>query len=483
LIGLLAAASFGILGAWNAGASAAPEPPRATAPRAATPATSAPAKPSSVARASAAPSKKYTAEELKKLDVTKACGTAECHVEFSKMEFRHGPSAQGKCDPCHVSIGGKHVFQPVDKSNALCLTCHDPLPQKKVKHDPVHKNCRECHEVHGENDRFFLVGKDVVELCNRCHKDTIKGLPVEHGPVAQGLCLACHEPHESDNAALLIAPMDKFCGICHQEIADQGVNALVVHKPFEDECVGCHAGHESNYKNLLLTPEGELCKKCHEKEIEAAHNFKVQHEPVSNEKECSTCHTAHFSDFQGLLREASMPVCLSCHNKEYPREKGRPVRNVEAELSKAKFIHGPIRDKNCLPCHDAHGSQYVNLLSRNFPARFYAPFELANYELCFFCHEQRIVLEAKSLDTNFRNGNINMHFLHVNREKGRTCRACHAEHASNNPVHIRDSVPYGQWEMPIEFEKTATGGACSTGCHSRYGYDRENPVKNFVKGQ
>ena len=95
-------------------------------------------------------------------------------------------------------------------------------------------------------------------------------------------------------------------------------------------------------------------------------------------------------------------------------------------------------------------------------ARFYAPFDLQNYELCFFCHEQKVVLEPKSMDTSFRNGNVNMHYLHVNREKGRTCRACHAEHASNNPVHIRDSVPYGQWEMPIEFEKTATGEVCIT---------------------
>jgi hypothetical protein len=67
----------------------------------------------------------------------------------------------------------------------------------------------------------------------------------------------------------------------------------------------------------------------------------------------------------------------------------------------------------------------------------------------------------------------------VNRErKGRTCRACHETHASNKAKHIRDSVPFGPggWELPIGYEKTATGGSCAPGCHSAYTYDRVSPV-------
>ena len=78
----------------------------------------------------------------------------------------------------------------------------------------------------------------------------------------------------------------------------------------------------------------------------------------------------------------------------------------------------------------------------------------------------------------FRNGERNLHFLHVNREKGRSCRACHDEHASNQPKHIRESVPFGRWTMHTQYTKTETGGGCTTGCHRPYSYDRDNPKTN-----
>ena len=85
--------------------------------------------------------------------------------------------------------------------------------------------------------------------------------------------------------------------------------------------------------------------------------------------------------------------------------------------------------------------------------------------------------------TNFRNGQANLHFMHVNKtEKGRSCRACHNVHASPNDLHIRDSVPYGSWNMPINYKKSADGGSCSPGCHKPYTYDRKNAVPYDTPG-
>ena len=67
----------------------------------------------------------------------------------------------------------------------------------------------------------------------------------------------------------------------------------------------------------------------------------------------------------------------------------------------------------------------------------------------------------------------------MNRDKkGRTCRACHETHASSNPKHIRDSVPFGKggWSLPIKFEKRPSGGSCAPGATSRSAYDRIEPV-------
>ena len=41
---------------------------------------------------------------------------------------------------------------------------------------------------------------------------------------------------------------------------------------------------------------------------------------------------------------------------------------------------------------------------------------------------------------------------------------------------MRDSVPYGNWTMPINFKRTETGGSCAPGCHKAFAYDRNNPV-------
>ena len=93
--------------------------------------------------------------------------------------------------------------------------------------------------------------------------------------------------------------------------------------------------------------------------------------------------------------------------------------------------------------------------------------------LCFQCHESTLVLEERTTTlTNFRDGDRNLHYLHVNSEKGRSCRACHEVHASNLPFHMRVSVPYGEsdWLLPINFAKTETGGTCTPGCHQTAAY-------------
>jgi predicted CXXCH cytochrome family protein len=66
--------------------------------------------------------------------------------------------------------------------------------------------------------------------------------------------------------------------------------------------------------------------------------------------------------------------------------------------------------------------------------------------------------------------------VHVNKDKGRTCTACHDPHASNQAKHVRYEVPFGAWSYPINLTTTATGGSCVVGCHAPKKYDRQNPL-------
>jgi len=175
-------------------------------------------------------------------------------------------------------------------------------------------------------------------------------------------------------------------------------------------------------------------------------------------------------------------VCIKCHRTDVKAPDGRVVKGVP-EVVDAKLIkHGPVKEGNCSGCHNMHGSDVTRLLTKPYPESFYVKYDPDNFALCFSCHDKKLV-EAKEAEglTGFRNGTQNLHFVHVDQDKGRTCRVCHETHASPNPVHLRESVPYGQWMLPINFQQSATGGSCAPGCHKEYGYDRAKTVDNGTK--
>jgi len=236
-----------------------------------------------------------------------------------------------------------------------------------------------------------------------------------------------------------------------------------VHKPIEEgKCLDCHNPHSSDYPFLRrAATDEELCRKCHEKR----EPVKYSHKPVADGK-CSLCHDNHSSNFSRLLISNQRHLCFSCHEE------------TKAELDKYKYVHKPVLDRGCTVCHAPHGSDFFRVLTKEYTPEFYASFDISNYDLCFSCHQaDKVLVKETEKLTDFRNGKTNLHFLHVNTsEKGRTCRTCHATHASNEPRHLRKVVPYGGWGIPIQYEKTETGGGCSPGCHSPRAYDRIKPV-------
>ncbi|MHC4994524.1 MAG: cytochrome c3 family protein [Planctomycetota bacterium] len=151
------------------------------------------------------------------------------------------------------------------------------------------------------------------------------------------------------------------------------------------------------------------------------------------------------------------------------------LTNMAAFLEENPHHHKPIREVGCSACHQPHAGEHANMLVMTYPQQFYSPFTPENYALCFNCHREEMVKDEHGVGlTRFRHGDVNLHWLHVNREKGRTCRACHSVHASRNPFHIRDEVPFGPqgWLLEVGYEMTEAGGRCSSGCHKTYDYDR-----------
>ena len=409
-----------------------------------------------------------------------SCITSKCHSTMDKVKYVHGPVSAGECAKCHgesskhVSNPKRNKFKPVDNIAEKCFSCHEKFKTKKFTHSPVEEGeCVSCHNPHGSNYKFQVRSKG-GKICFECHDDEIIKGKFVHGPAAVGGCVACHEPHTSDYKNNLRFKGSELCFMCHTDKAEAIHKAAFVHKPVSEDCVGCHNPHSASKEFFLQSSSPELCLGCHKDKKEQLSKVTVKHGALEQDKSCLNCHDAHMSQIAKNLLMEPMDLCLSCHVKEFKRENGRPITNMKALLAENKEHHGPIKQKDCSGCHDPHGSNDFRILRYSYPSTFYKPFDLSNYGLCFSCHEKTVALNSKTTKlTNFRNGNQNLHFLHVNKAvKGRTCRACHETHASNFPKHIREAVPFGSWDLPLNFEKTESGGSCAPGCHKEKKYDR-----------
>jgi predicted CXXCH cytochrome family protein len=408
-----------------------------------------------------------------------ACVSEKCHAGMGKDKFVHGPIAAGDCTFCHV-LDGKHKFRPITDVGKLCRDCHENLTSKQVVHLPVKQgNCTGCHDPHQSPNKFQLRAAG-ADLCFLCHKRSITGGKFVHGPVAAGSCSTCHGMHQSDFPKLLLSKGNQVCYDCHTDKAEAFKGKKFTHAPVQDSCVSCHNPHSAKYQFMFSADGGQdLCFSCHDDKQKETGDATVKHKGLETKKKCLACHDPHVADFARQLTMKPADLCMSCHDREYDGPAGH-LMDMKDFLAKNRNLHGPIRQDDCSGCHNTHGSRYFRILKEYFPPLFYAGYNPDNYKLCFMCHEKSLAGEAITTTlTGFRNGDQNLHYVHVNKAvKGRTCRACHDAHATNNAKHVRDSVPFAKWSLPVGFVKKENGGQCLPGCHQMFGYDRKKAVRN-----
>jgi predicted CXXCH cytochrome family protein len=395
------------------------------------------------------------------------CVSASCHATLLKRTTVH-PVADS-CGNCHESVATPHpqkgakTFKLSAEPPALCYNCHDAFGKKSRVHDPVKEGaCTTCHDPHA-SDQPKLLEQPLKELCGTCHSELVEFKYV-HGPVSAGDCTACHTPHESDTKALLLRQGDAVCTGCHLDIRDL-LKKPDVHPALQGGCTSCHDPHGSAHPKLLAEEGARACYPCHEEIAAKVEKAPVVHGAVLDEKGCANCHSPHASDFGKLLLKQEKEACLGCHEGVIGKD--------------ATVLHGPIRDGKCTPCHDPHGGPNAKLLVKEFPADIYVPYTDTEFALCFGCHNRDLLrYRDTSFATNFRDGDKNLHFVHVNNaQKGRSCKLCHEIHGSATPKLMAKTVPFGKWSLPLNFVKTESGGQCSPGCHRPAAYDRSTPGK------
>jgi predicted CXXCH cytochrome family protein len=399
------------------------------------------------------------------------CVSQECHADlgYSKDPMLHKPVTNNECDECHTG-NYPNKYGLADDQGFSCLKCHRKIENEvqtsRFVHGPAKSgDCVSCHDAHGSG-RKYLLNESYSDLCQSCHnlKSLYRGEAV-HQPVKDGNCGLCHDVHASDYKFRLTESRANLCLACHDEMVS-GMTKEFVHEPLiKSGCTDCHDPHSGKNSLRLKAEPDKLCFSCHEEKLNEIEQYDKKHAPA-NEGDCISCHSPHYSDTRYLLNDKIDRLCFKCHK--------------EKEMwKKRRFQHGPVVQGNCSACHNPHGSDNAYVLRLSFPHKFYTNYEKGKYDLCFNCHKEAMVTTEKSETvTDFRNGNINLHRLHVNMEKGRTCRACHNIHASDQYDHLREGFMFGTVNIPIYYFKSETGGMCVPGCHKERKYDRIEKVEN-----
>jgi len=424
-------------------------------------------------------------QEVQHLVDPSSCTVSSCHSDLIQNTFLHDPVKENECEICHGEVSGhnqnpgQYKFKEIEEISELCYSCHDSFDHRPFIHGPVEAGeCTACHNPHSSAYKYQLMYQG-SDLCFNCHNKDIMSGKFVHGPAGAGGCQVCHDPHASDYPKNLRYEPMETCFMCHTDKKTEIKKAKVIHKPAAENCVNCHSPHSNKSRYMLNDKVPLLCYGCHKKKQENVEKATTKHGAIIIGKSCLNCHDAHASDIANRLSRAPMDLCLGCHNKSVKTDAGNVLLNMTQLLANNKDHHGPIKRKDCSGCHNPHGSDEFRMLKEGYPSTFYMPFKEENYNLCFKCHLKSIVQESTTIElTNFRNGNNNLHFKHVRQEKGRTCRACHETHASNFPKHIREKVPFGNWEFPLNYTKTDTGGSCAPGCHRLKKYDRAEEAIN-----
>ncbi|MDH3524445.1 MAG: cytochrome c3 family protein [Acidobacteriota bacterium] len=311
----------------------------------------------------------------------------ECHDELlGGRSWTHAP-AEEDCTICHefsVAEEGTTVGL-LEAEPGLCLLCHDEKTAAveadlDTPHFPVTESCLTCHDPHG-SDQARPVLAPLIELCGECHD--LGDLQHRHGQQLTAVtdCARCHEPHGSDNARMLVG--------------------AVQHRPFaEGSCEACHRPPFG--ERMRLRARGErLCAACHGELVEpSALSTHPALRGDGRRAGCLSCHNPHMSDQARLLEAEGPGLCVPCHE-------------AIVALATGDGGHYPAAE-DCLNCHQPHASENTLLLA------------IPLGELCSDCHDTDDAALAAT---------------HLGADLTRlTCTDCHTPHGSTHWSLLADNL-------------------------------------------
>ncbi len=331
----------------------------------------------------------------------------------------------------------RHPALDANTDSAKCITCHADKTSAKSVHAKGQVNCLSCHEVRVNKDitRIKLVTATPANLCYTCHKDknpaNITGLI--HAPDARD-CLKCHDPHKSDNPALLLKPMSgdqtqNLCLTCHDigvHIAKGGIR----HPALDSGCDTCHIihktgdAHQREFAYHLTKDAPALCVDCHDVKDEKL--VKAHHGQPFETADCVQCHDPLSTDSPHLLQAFQHEPFKSqdCDDCHAPAKNGKVVltqKDVKStcgmcheeqakQIANAKVKH-PGAQEDCTVCHNPHAGKSPGFM------------QPGPVSACLACHPERT--------EDFKKKHVHQPASDLG------CATCHEPHGGENAHLLR----------------------------------------------
>ncbi len=276
-----------------------------------------------------------------------ACALAATPAFAANPHTGLSPSTD-QCKSCHAGHGSPSSSSLLTESDqkALCYVCHDGTQSaynvqqefgdradgsssKASRHpvSPGQLECSGCHTPHRgplEGNPMSLAAGASDEttgnaVCGSCHgagsslpqgdmmtnyvgtaHDTSMSASETGGSSIK--CLACHEPHGSDNTALIATTVRSLSG----ETRTVSVNASTGSTPL---CVGCHDTSDGTFGGgaaYMGTPHSSATTS-----TVASVNFPGT---TGDPGDCDNCHSPHGTGKPHMARAAGDDLCYGCHD-------------------------------------------------------------------------------------------------------------------------------------------------------------------------
>jgi len=314
------------------------------------------------------------------------------------------------CRLCHEP----HRPDPANRRHGTdCASCHKRVVDQHIEANiPTHRNCAECHAVHGPRPK-------TPDLCVRCHSAQVpKPNDAKLAARHEG-CAGCHKAHT-------FRPKAAPCIECHKAV--MAVFATWKSAPHAN-CLSCHSGHSGK-------SPATACPTCHEAQRAHGHEkCTLCHEPHKDKsaaKQCIVCHQPVF-DAVGKVKVVQHRVCASCHATHAAPQAPLRCAGCHGKQAELAASAAPPAHQACISCHQPHQFAASATVCRNcHRASDLGP----HHDGCTKCHErhgppgrpQKACANChkdKDAGRGHHDDCASCHGIHRQPQGGPACVACH----------------------------------------------------------